>query len=327
MFEQEAIDAKLLKNCVLFRLAMKCFGNQRRGELSDEAVEQIIGVRPAGMSDEENVDRLARAKKRLKLGKRLISAREYDDIKEFQSRTRRRLLQSYCNQSYIDDGLYTVKISVVPQVEEEIKKAQWELSANLVPKFVAVYKEKIEEAKTLFEAQFNPKDYPDPSALPDKFGIDYRWTQFNVPEGLPPELREQEEKKLRESFERAEQAIVGALWAEFGKFLDHVVDRLEPTEDGKRKKFNENLFENLTNFIGSFNNRNALNDDKLNGLVTAAKEILSSASGDESPEDLVPKLRDEEALREKTAKAFSELKKEVDKTIEEMPERAFDFSY
>lgn len=314
----------IFKNCVLFRLKIQCFGNRRKGELSDEAVVQIIGPASYGQSVEEREKQIGSAKRRLKLGKALIQSEEFDKIKEFQSATRDNLLSRYCNRSFIDEGLYAVKADVVPKVEAEIRNADLQLQNELVPAFVAVYPVKVAEARKVFNGQFREKDYPTAEQLPGLFGFTYRWVQLDVPEGLPPEIREQEEKKLRETYAQAQEAIQGALWSEFSKFLEHITDRLEPGPDGKRKTFRDTLFTDLSQFVEAFGNRNAFNDEKLGALVAQTQAAIASIGG-KTPAEAATMMRDFEGLRDKTAVVFSKVKAEVDKTIAEMPRRAFNF--
>jgi hypothetical protein len=310
------LNVALLKNCVLFRLKIQSFGNRRKGELSDEAVQEIIGRAQPGQSVPEREKQIADAKKRLKLGKALVQSVELDKIKEFQKQVASNLLTRYCNRSFIDEGLYAVKADVVPKVETEIRTAIERLQNEFVPAFVAVYDSRVEEARKVFNGQFREKDYPKPGALPGLFGFTYRWVKLDVPEGLPPEIREQEEKKLRDTYAQAQEAIQGALWSEFDKFLSHVTDRLEPGPDGKRKTFRDTLFDDLTEFVDAFNNRNAFNDEKLGALVAQAKAAIASAGG-KTPAEAAVAMRDFETLRDKTAAAFAKVKEEVTKIIAE----------
>lgn len=318
------LNVALLKNCVLFRLKTQCFGNRRKGELTDEAVQEIIGAPGEVETAEAYGKRIQDAKRRLKLGKSLVQAVEYDKIKEFQANTRDRLLSRYCNRSFIDEGLYAVKADCVSLVEKEITEAIEQLQTEYVPPFVAVYPAKVAEARKVFNGQFKEKDYPATERLPEMFGFSYRWVKLDVPEGLPPEIREQEERKLRESFAAAQEAIQGALWAEFQKFLEHVTDRLKPGTDGKRKTFRDTLFTDLAEFTQAFQNRNAFNDEKLAKLVSDTNSILESIG--KTPAEAAAKMRDFENLRDRTAEVFAKVKAEVDTTIVTMPKRAFDFS-
>lgn len=320
----QSSNAAIFKNNVLFRLKLRSFGNRRKGELSDEAVAKIIGAASPMELPEEYAKRLQDAKKRLKLGKSLIDAEEFDAIKTFLADVRDNLLSLYCNPSFIDEGWYCVRMDVVKKVEETIRAAEAQLNEKLVPAFLAVYPGKIEQARAIFNGQFNASDYPSEVDMSRMFGIAYRWVQLDIPEGLPPEIREQEEKKLRDTYAQAEQAIVGALWSELQKITEHVVDRLQPGEDGKRKKFNDSLFDNLTTFITAFSNRNAFNDTRLASLVEQAQGILKGVGGVD-PGEAATRMRDFELMRDKTAQAFAAVKAEIDKTIETLPGRSFSF--
>lgn len=232
------------------------------------------------------------------------------------------MMLTYMNQSFIDEGLYIVKMSLLPEAVAEIGRARKNLQ-SLVRQFVEVYTRQQELAKASLDKQFDAGDYPSPVALAMRFRIDYRVVQLSVPVGLPKEMRQEEERKLRESFEEARKAVIAALWAEYQAYLDHIVDRLKPGEDGKRKKFNDTLFQNLALFVNAFNNRNAFNDEKLKGLVQKSEEILQAVGGGRKPSEIAEDMRDNNALRRRTEEAFSKVKEEVARSIVDVPKRSF----
>jgi hypothetical protein len=153
--------------------------------------------------------------------------------------------------------------------------------------------------------------------------LSYRIIELDVPEGLPSEIREQEERKLRETFEQAEQAITAALWAEFAEIIAHVAERLESSVDGKRKTFRDSTFGNLVEFMEAMKNRNVFSDERLAGLVGKAKAIVDAIGG--KPSETADRLRNYDSLRAQTQKAFVALKEQVDKSIADLPVRVFSF--
>lgn len=321
------LDVRLLKNSVLFRLKNSCkWGNSGKGTLTESAIELLIGPAPGDMLPEEAASRIMNAKAAMKLGKRLIECDEYQAVKWFQSDTKARLMARYCNQSFIDEGLYTVKTDALPFVIADIKDAQAQL-IKLVQAFLLVYESKVNEARATLGDQFDERNYPSVGKLAQAFAIEYRVVQLDIPEGLPPEIRAEEEAKLRASFERAEQELTRALREGFGQILAHVTDRLTPGPDGKRKKFTDTIFVEFVEFLESFGNKNILGDDRLAALVEKAKGIWTNVANG-SGQDLskaAQRVREIEPVRERTLAALAEIKEAVDASITELPGRAFDF--
>lgn len=325
--KNKMLDIKLLKNSVLFKLRIKCaWGNSGKGTLSDEAVLKIIGPGPLGESPSDRAARIDKARSNFRLGKKLILCEEYDSVREFQCGFKSDLLKNFCNPSFIDEGLYFVKTEALGSVIKEIKAATKVLRGR-VDKFLEVYPSKVKAARAILGEQFNAANYPDINTLLNAFSIDYRVVKLDVPEGLPPEIRQEEEKKLRDTFKAAEQELTLALREGFSKILEHVTDRLQPGEDGKRKKFTDTLFVDFVGFIESFSNKNILGDAELNKLVEQAKGVWQSVANG-TGQDLskaAKRVREIEPVREKALAALSAVKSELDKTIAEMPSRAFDF--
>lgn len=329
----ETLDLKLLKNSVLFRIKTHCMGNERKFKLSEKAVEAIAGKEsqasnlPADATEDQKMEaeRMKKAAERLRGSKKLINVKEFDAINSFLAKFGQRIKDKYVNPSFIDEGLYAVKREAVPALVEEIGLAQTELEKNLVPALVKAYAAEVLEARKILNGAFNPADYPTEASLPSKFGIDYRIVNLGVPEGLPPEIREQEEAKLKKSFEDAAAAINRILYTGFAEIIDHMVDRLTPAAEGARKKtFEYTTIENFLEFIESFKNKNVFDDGTLAGMVAKAKDILETVG--QKPKDMANRLRDYQGLRERVRKEFETVKTELDKTIQELPERSIDLS-
>ena len=129
------LDCALLKNCFLFRFQLKGWGNTRKTLLNDAAVEALIGPRGPFMSDEEWAKKITEAGKQLRGSKKLVISEAFDAVIAFQAETRDRLLRTYCNQSFVEAGWYTVKREAVEGVKAEVEWAQGRL-AELVRDFV-----------------------------------------------------------------------------------------------------------------------------------------------------------------------------------------------
>ncbi len=318
------IDCALLKNSSLLRVKVRGMpGNVRKVPVSREAAEKLLGDSIADLVGEQREERITAALAKLKASTTLIACPELSAVSGYQSEFKNWLLSQYCNPSFIDEGLFSVRTEIIPSVREQFGLAARKLEYELLPALSAVYLDQVAKAVVIW-GEKACKGLPTVEKLPGCFGIDYRLTQLDVPEGLPPEIRAEEEAKLRESFAQAEQAITGALWAEFQKMVDRVSDRLTVGGDGKKTVFRDTLFEDLTTFIGSFNNRNTFNDGRLKDLVEKAQGIIAKVGG-ETNADNAGRMRNFEGLRNQTARAFSALTQDVVAAIAEAPSRSFSF--
>lgn len=316
------INCELFKNNCLVRIkGFNRLPGRRKMTVTRDIAEKFLGGRNVE-TDEEWEKKLNEAMKRLAASSKLILCDELQAIDSLRAAIRTDCLRRFCNASGIDDGLYLIKTDRVPRLSEFIAERVTELRGSLVPAFAAVYPVEVERVRNLWGGEIAAK-LPDVSRLPELFGVEFYAIQFTVPEGLPPEVREAEEKKLRESFESARSAIVTALWTEFQGLLEHIVERLTPAPDGTLKTFQKGTIENLRVFISAFEDRNAFNDSKLGDVVKKASDILAGVG---SNGDVAKRLRDYEGVRAQTTEAFAALKADVDKGVEAVASRSFDFS-
>lgn len=300
----QTVNIELLRNSVALTITMRAFANRRQGDMGGVQV---------------NAD-----KRRLSLSKKLIESDEYDAIRAFQTE-----VYQWCVKrsvpSYFKDGLYLVKLSEVQNFEDKLRSAVEKLQSELLPAFVQSYPRQVEDARTVLNGQFKESDYPATATLPARFGIEWNWIAFGVPETLPEELRQAEAMKIESTFREAEKEILAALREGFSQIVSHVTDRLTVAPGEKPKVFRNTLFEDLTEFIDTFNARNLVNDAQLEAMVSKARAILAEVRG-ATPSQQAELVRDSQFLRDETARKFQELKTAVDGIIIDKPSRRFDLS-
>lgn len=319
------IDANIFKeNCLIRIKTRNGMPSRRKLKVTPEIAEKFLGGRSAfpSMSDAEWASKVNEAVKSLSASGKLINCKELSAITSVLAAIRSRVLSDFCNISGIDDGLYLVKTTLVPKVNEYVATQVANVRVNFIPPLAAVYDAEVTKVLNLWGADVAAQ-LPGKERLPELFDVKTLVVQFTVPEGLPPELRAAEEKKLRETFEGARAQIVVALWTQFQEFITHVVDRLSDNTDGTKKTFKAATIENLCAFCDSFANRNAFNDVALQNLVTKAKEIIAAVG---TNGDTAKIIKESEGVRAEVRTAFTVLKAEVDKGIEAVSVRAFDFS-
>lgn len=348
-----AIDCALFKGNVLIWLKSSCWSNSRKLAVCKKAVEAIMDEADKSKVDgspefeEERKKRLEELGKKIKGQKTLIDSKEYDALCSYVATAKASLMARYVVPSFLDDGLYLVRLESLPELEKEIEKAQKQMTDVLLPDLKKVYPTQVQAAQVLWNGLFRASEYPgvtertpgntigepmeggifcNPNALDKKFSIKFAYWQFTIPEGLPPELREREEQKLRDSYAQAEAKITEMLYTGFQALVDHLVDRLTPNADGTKKTFQYTAFENLTEFIATFKNKNVFNDGRLADAVRKAEDIIATVSTPGmTAGEMAKRVRDYDSIRNRTAEAFKELKASVDTMVQDMPVRSFDF--
>jgi hypothetical protein len=281
----------------------------------------------------EDADQDAAAKRRATVGKKLIESPEYDAIKSYMNDLRNNFIYVKTVPAFFVRNLQLCDKESISVIEERLKRAIGlkpqitDDKGNLVPElpqlveaFLAKYPEQVEAARRDLEpaGQFRLSDYPSVEVLRDAFSISWNWLSFSAftdVNALPEAIRQSETDKLSRQLLDAGEQITQALRGAFQKLIEHAKERLAPDDDGKRKKFNDSLIGNISEFLETFNSRNLMNDVDLARLVGQAKSLIAS-------ENLTPqKLRDSSADRESTVKAFEAISTELDKIIVKEPSR------
>ena len=100
----------------------------------------------------------------------------------------------------------------------------------------------------------------------------------------------------------------------FADLVGHMVERLTPSPDGKKKIFKDSMIGNFKEFIGSFADRNICGDEELAALVQQAQNILAGKP--------VDALRKDEAVRQSVLDGMAAMKANLDKMVGDKPARA-----
>jgi hypothetical protein len=305
----QLIDANLLKDCCAVMLTRRSWGNKRKASLATVTTSAD--------------------KRLLKLTKELIDPEtpELVAVKRHLAETREWVIGRTMPFLGFKGGIYLAKTQAVPIIEAELPKRQARLAelvgelCNRVPdqdgKMDSPYDRKVREARDKLQELFDVRDYPTGAELARVFSIEWNWVAFTVPEGLPPELRQAEAKKLQQRFEEAGEEILIALRSGFKKLVDHAVERLTVQPGEKKKVFKDTFIPNIAEFIETFSVRNLTNDAELGVLVEQARNIIAGVDNQA--------LRDDEGLREKVNRQFEQVRAQLDTMIAERPGRSFSF--
>ncbi len=252
----------------------------------------------------------------IRVSKTLLDSAELKAIQSLDGEIRK-TLYNVCLPSMFRGGVYLVPIKLVEHVDKKLREFQVE-RGKLVAAFVKAYPSLIETAATRLRGVFNTRDYPTVDRVAGAFVFDWQYVEF----GTPGRLREinanlfaREREKAERQWAEASDAIQETLRASMADLVNHMVDRLSGTQDGKPKVFRNSLIGNMQEFLGLFDARNITNDAALSALVQRAKDAIKGIDADA--------IRDNTRTRQYVANAFSQIKGALDGMMQEKPKRAY----
>jgi len=251
----------------------------------------------------------------LSLSKRLIDSDKYKSILNFQSE-----VYNWINKNAVPSfflrGSYLFNISMVEEVEQYLK-AQSDILKEKVKPLLSEYEQKIAEAEQKLGDQFNFSDYPNLDVLKSSFSFSWKWTIFDIPEGLPEKIFQEEKLKAENMWRESAEQISLCLRQAFIELIKHANSMLEPNADGKTKAFKNSSFDNIDEFISTFKNRNIVDDKELEKLVEQARKVLTNINDPQQ-------LKKDKQMKEIVSKNFSEITSKLDEMIAIKPSRKFD---
>lgn len=285
----------VLENAVLLRLSFHIMG-----------AEKTADINKVDTQDD---------KKRLRLTKVLIQCPEYDAIGNWDGRLRDWVSQRGILTSIGYRGTWILPLALLDKVEKYLVEASPERDA-LVEKFMEVYSKQEREARRSLPDQVKVSDFPPPAVARKRFGMEWAYVIFRVPERLPAEIQEREIGKMEEKMRAMESDVRLGLSTAFNELVRNLSESLTPKADGSRRKFFDSRVENLIEFIELFSARNIVNFGDLARLVDRAKSIVRDAT----PQ----RLRKDDSLRDTVKDTMAEIAKKVDGLIEVEKTRRFD---
>lgn len=286
--------AALLDNAVLLRLKFSRYGTSKK-----VATSQV----------EVNTD-----KTKLRITKRILDSPEADAIGKAEDRIIA-WVKSQCLPSTIDEGLWFVPLQNSENVNSRLKemgeerKEKVELLCAALP---AIEDRDREQLKDLYSST----DYPSSDALRRAFGIEWYFLALTAPRSLQnvsEEIYMESKRRMEQNIATATESVQAILREQFKKLVDHLVDRLTPEADGKKRVFRDTLTSNFKEFLAKFSTMNITDDVELDNLVGVARQLLDGVEPDA--------LRDLDELRSDTLAKFQTIQSLTDELIVNEPAR------
>ena len=171
-----------------------------------------------------------------------------------------------------------------------------------------------DDARNRLGELYDPADYPE--TMIGQFDVTWDFPNVEAPAylmQLAPALYRQEAERVRNRFNEAVVLAEEAFTAELGKLVEHLLERLSGTEDGKPKIFRDTAITNLTEFFERFHKLNIGSSEELNQLVQDAQQIIRGIGPDE--------LRSNTALRANISQNLENVQSTLDGLMVNRPRR------
>jgi len=175
-------------------------------------------------------------------------------------------------------GIRLIRRDQLESFNAQMVQFRDELNRN-IDDLLSAYKQMKLEARQKLGQLYASKDYPDPDTLGDEFQIVWGFPNIDPPnylKELNPALYAQEQARIAARFEEAVAQAEQAVAAELQELVAHLVTKLTPNEDGKRKTLNEKALKGLADFVQKFRQISIHSSPELEAMV---KQVDGIAKG------------------------------------------------
>lgn len=284
-----------MSNCVLFSLRFHRLGVSRKVNNDDVGVQEDM----------------------LHVSKTILESPSLDAIASFDRATRAELI------SLAVPGTASLGALILPT--DHLGRAYDYLAQRsserifLMDAFLVDYDRARSDAAVRLGILFNPDDYPSRAKVAEQFRMSWNAYELGVPGALAeinPQLYEQERQRYCQEWEQVISDATMALTDEFHRLLSHMIERLEPDENGRPKIFRESTVENFRDFLEKFQPRNISNSEELASVARECQELLNTLGGRAST-----LLRRSAPIRELVAEGMTRVRDSLSASITTAPIR------
>jgi len=244
----------------------------------------------------------------LGLRKRLLSSKKLTAIDAVADRARLYLKENAL-PSFFKSGVYLVPMEMVETIEAKMQVFKAEFD-DAVAEFLVEYPSLVGEMADPLGVLYNPLDYPEVGKVAATFGFEWRYVSFDVPgrlKAISAVMFEQERNKAAAQIATAATEVQAALRVGLKGLVDGLVDKLQPGEDGKKRRLTAPSVEKLQTFLQTFDLRNITDDAEMAALVARAKDVIGGTD--------VEALRTDKDLRESVLAAFETLQNDIEPLV------------
>jgi len=226
--------------------------------------------------------------------KKLLACEEYDEILKLDRVFYCAMMQRVISTQY-RKGTYLLPVKLLDWFEQEF--AQYtEKRTELIEAFLSVYEQRVEESRDKLGPLFDSSEYPSIKRVRAAFSVDHSYQQPGIPDALAkinPSLFSEQRVKLEREFAKSACEARQVLRAGLLKLVQHLAERLQPTQDGKKKKLHETTVEQLRDFLALFGDRDITGDRDLGEVVGDLRDLIDGVDRDilKSDDDVAALVR------------------------------------
>lgn len=301
----EINGSDLLSRAVLLQVSTGRFSVRRK-------VSNMNPVRVDADAEGREAD-----KSRLYLAAELLESTELDRVYSFDGATRRFLMTRALPVSLVAPGVYVMPLAVVDELDGYLSRRAPERAA-LVDEFLSVYESRARLGRLALGALADPAAYPPVEIVRRAFSLSWGWFTLGAPgqlEGIRADIFRRERERMAAEFSEALTEAKQALRTMCAGMVDHLLDRLAPGADGRRKRFEASTVEKLVEWCDTFNARNLADDGALAAEVDKIRRALAGVSAED--------LRGSAFTRREVTGALVGVRAALDGLLSDAPVRAF----
>jgi hypothetical protein len=253
-------------------------------------------------------------KQLLRIAKKILVSAEFDAIRQ-ADRKAKKYLDSVCVP--FETGTRFLALPLIEEVDRKLREFVKE-RADLVECFLESYPTLCESMSERLRVLHNPTDYPPVDMVKARFYFTWRYVAYGVPGQLKTisgRIWQDERDKAAQCFAEAQTEAQSLLRESMAELVNHMVERLAPSENGKPTVFKRSTVANLSEFLATFDFRNIANDSELKQQVDRARALLAGVTAEE--------IRNTADLRFRLKTGMSEIAAKLDTMVVAMPRRKF----
>ena len=197
-----------------------------------------------------------------------------------------------------DDGARILPAANYLQYSEGMRQKKAAFLAA-VQKFVASYPDLIEEAKTRLAGLFNASEYPDVTAIDEKYSFDVQIDPLPQAADFRVDLNSAEVEAIRKEIEARTDQATKAATLDLWKRLNDAVESMSERLNNPKAIFHDSLVGNIDTITEIIPRLNLAEDPALDRIAKEAKTKLTA----KTPKQLRENIND----RKETAKAADDL--------------------
>lgn len=253
----------------------------------------------------------------IKVSKTILESKTLDKIRGLQGDTRRQVAARSTPSMMFRSSVYLLPIALLPETDAYLLEQVAKLKV-LVAKFVAEYLTDKATAEIKLGAMWNPADYPPAESIEAMIGISWAYIAVDAPAKLGEVSRAimaREQEKAAATWASALEEATAVLRAGFTDLVEHMLEKLTPGDDGKKRIFRDSMIGNVREFLRTFPSRNLGDDAELAELARDAERLLSGVDAQA--------LREGETIRDRVTLGMTAIKARLDEAACTAPARKY----